>query len=87
MTVASAVNALLDTLDLDERGETNAEIARALATKLDQAVGDTKGDVAIAISAIAKELRAVVDALLETAHGSDDFVAGLFAEMGNPSDT
>lgn len=77
-TVMAAVERLLASLELDEAGEMNAAIARALAAKLDEARQSDSGAIAMAISGIAKELRAVVEAILEASSNTQEFVAGLF---------
>ncbi len=78
-SVAAAVEKLLAGMELDQAGEMNAAIARALASKLDEAKRSDSGAIAMAISGIAKELRAVVDALLAATGESEEFVADLFA--------
>jgi hypothetical protein len=85
VTAAEAVDALLSSLELDAAAQAKAAIARALASKLDEAGGQESGTIAMAISGIAKELRAVLDAILESQGDDDAFTAGLFAEVGNPA--
>ena len=80
--VAMAVEKLLTTVDLDEAGEAKAAIARALATKLDQATASDAGPVAMSMAGIAKELREVVDAILEASDDDGAFVADLFQRPG-----
>lgn len=82
-SVATAVEKLLATLTLDEAGEARAAIARALARKLDQSAVSDSGPVAMSMAGIAKELRDVVDAILEGTGDDELFVAGLFAEVGD----
>lgn len=76
--VAAAVDAFLATLDLDEAGKASAAIARTLAVKLDQARTDTTGAIAMATAGLAKELRSVLDAIIDASSDAGDFVAGLF---------
>ena len=78
--VLTALDAFLRTLDLDEAQQTNAAIARALATKLDQAKADQTGAVAMAVAGLAKELRSVVDAIADATSGDDDLMGDLFSD-------
>lgn len=80
---AEALDQLLATIDLDEAGLVNAAIARALALKLDEAGRSDSGTIAMAISGIAKELRSVVESILEGVAERDEFVEGLFSEVGD----
>ena len=80
-----AVEALLATLELDAAGQARAAIALALASKLDEAQGADSGTIAMAISGIAKELRAVLDAILESQGDDDEFTDSLFAALGDPA--
>lgn len=82
-SVAAAVDKLLATLTMDEAGEAKAAIARALARKLDQAAISDSGPVAMSMAGIAKELREVVDAILEGTADDEEFVAALFAPLGD----
>jgi hypothetical protein len=74
--VTEAVGALLSTLELDERGEVDAAIARALAVRLDAAGG------AESASGLARELRLTLDAIAGSAGDRSGFVAGLFGAEG-----
>lgn len=85
--VAVAVDKLLATLELDEVGKTNAAIAQALAAKLDEARQSDSGAIAMAISGIAKELRAVIESILATTSDNEEFVADLFSPVGDTPDT
>lgn len=88
-SVSASVESLLKTLTLNEAGQTNAAIARALAAKLDEARWDTSATIAMAIGSIAKELRSVVDAILASTGDEEQFVAKLFelpSAMGNTQD-
>lgn len=76
--MSGALEKWLSTVTLDEAGETKAAIARALARKLDQSADSDSGPVAMATAGIAKELREVVDAILETTGEEEEFVADLF---------
>ena len=70
-------------MDLDEAAQTNAAIAIALAAKLDEAREQDSGTIAMAISGIAKELRATIEAILATSTETEEFIADLFAEVGH----
>jgi len=87
LSAVAALEVLLASLELDEACEMNAAIARALAGKLDEARRDSNGAVAMAISGIAKELRAVVDSILEATANDDEFVADLFAPVGDAAES
>jgi len=85
--VAAAIDKLLDSLFLDEAGEAKAAIARALASKLDQAASPTAPPpVAMSTAGIAKELRDVVESILEATGDDDDPQADMFAALGDPED-
>lgn len=77
--VSPAVDSWLGTVELDEAGKVRAALARSLAAALDEAAGADSGAMAMATAGIAKELRAVVDAILEDTEDDGDFVADLFA--------
>lgn len=83
LSTSAALAVLLGTLELDDAGEMRAAIARALASKLDDSVLDKSGPTAMATAGIAKELREVVDAILEATGDDGAFVADLFAEVGD----
>lgn len=83
-SVSTALEKLLGSVELDEGGATKAAIARALATKLDQAVLTDSGPVAMSVAGISKELRECIDAILESTGDVDGFVADLFAPVGDP---
>jgi hypothetical protein len=85
VSVAPAVEHLLTTVTLDDGGAAKAEIARTLAYKLDQTAASESATSALAVAGIAKELREVLDAILEATGEVEEFVAGLFAEVGNPA--
>jgi hypothetical protein len=76
---------MLATVDLDAAGEAKAAIGRALAAKLDQAAASDGGAVAMSVPGIARELREIVDAILEAQSDSDGFVVDLFSKVGNTS--
>jgi hypothetical protein len=82
-TALEAFDAMLATFDLDEVGEAKAAIGRALASKLDQAAKAEGGAVAMSVPGIARELREIVDAILEGAADGDGFVVDLFSKVGN----
>lgn len=73
----AAVEALVASLELDERGHALAELARTLAITLDNGAG-------LATAGISKELRSVLDALqpVET-DSDDDFFDTLPSSVGN----
>jgi hypothetical protein len=83
VTIFEKVEALLADIELDSFGEARAAIALMLAAKLDEAAGDHNGAVAMAVAGISKELRAVIDSILEITAEDDDFVAGLYAGVGD----
>ena len=82
-TVYSAVCKLLDGMELNDEGEANAAIARALAKKLDEAGQSDSGTIAMAISGIAKELRATLEAILADARETDAWITDLFTPVGH----
>ena len=82
-SVFVAVCKLLDGMDLNDEGEANAAIARALAAKLDEAGQSDSGTIAMAISGIAKELRATVEAILSEARETDAWISDLFTPVGD----
>lgn len=65
MANRDAVDALIATLELDERGLVLAEVARSLATTLD-------GEVGREAAGIAKELRATLSELVPEDVDDDD---------------
>lgn len=83
MTVEDRIRAVLGEVELDSLGEARAEIALTLARKLDQASTDHSGPMAMSLAGISKELRAVLDSILEQTAQNDDFIAGLYASVGD----
>ena len=81
--VAEKLELLLMSLDLDDRGEVGAEMARALATTMDASCGSTNGSVVAAMAPLSKELRELVKQIVEGVAEVDEFVADLFAEVGD----
>jgi len=78
--VAAALETLLDGHELDEAGQLQAAIARALAVRLDSAVESTSGRTQTT-AGMAQELRAVIDAILTPTDPLDQaFVAQLLAD-------
>lgn len=77
--VSAALETLLASLVLDNAGKANAAIARALASKLDEAKQSESGAVAMAISGIAKELRAVIEEIRDSVNDGQEFVTDLFS--------
>lgn len=69
---------LLATQDLDDMGRMNAGIARRLAVKLDKASESDKAQDSMAIAQIAKELRNVVEAIVDVSADDREWVVGLF---------
>jgi hypothetical protein len=87
-SVVDAIDRLLEGLELDDETNAKAAIARALARQLDSVVGpDAPASMVLATAGIAKELREVVNALLETTGEDDEFTVDLFSEVGNSADT
>jgi hypothetical protein len=82
-----AVAALLATLELDEAGLVKAAIAQSLAAKLDEATAADYATAGLAVAPLAKELRDVIGAILEEQGDTQDFVAGLFSQVGDPAHT
>ena len=79
--VSESVDALLQSLELDEVNEARASIARALATKLDKCLESEAASVAMATPGISKELRSTLDDIIESTASSDEFVSDLFAPV------
>jgi hypothetical protein len=82
-TCLQAFDALVATVEPDEAVEAKAAIGRALAAKLDQTSRAEGGAVAMAVAGIARELREIVDAILEQTADTDAFVVDLFSKVGN----
>jgi len=80
------LEALLATQDLDPHGEFKATVARQLARKLDIAAASTKAMDAGAVSDIAKELRAVVDEIMDVSADDKEWLANVFAPVGDAPD-
>jgi hypothetical protein len=79
VSASEQLDAWLSSVTLDQAGEMNAAIARVLASKLDAVRDDDSGAAAIAISGIAKELRAVIDEIRNTSGDRQEFVTDLFS--------
>lgn len=79
VNVSAAVEKLLTGLELDDAGQAKAAIARSLAAKLDETAASTAATSYLAAAGIAKELREVIDAVLESTGETAEFVAGLFS--------
>lgn len=80
-----AVVAGLDLLDDPGRGAL-AEVARALAMKLDLARRSHSAAMALAVATLARELRSVLEVLADDGEADREFVASLFecgAAAGN----
>lgn len=77
--VKTAIEALLDGLDLDPATTANAAIARALADKLDETREAESSAASMAIAGIAKELRAVIDEIRSATDDQGEFVTDLFS--------
>lgn len=78
MTVLESVNALLDPMTLELQGEVNASIARKLAEQMDSIGNSDNGSIISAISGISKELRSVLDALMDNDDTAKEFLDGIF---------
>lgn len=76
--VTAAIDAYLASLDLDERGEVLAAVARNLAVTLDIGAG-------LAAAAVSKELREVLAALGGDDVGDGDAFSAWEAQLGTPS--
>ena len=74
----SEVKALLASMDLDDGRKAHAAIALVLAGKLDNSQVSEAAGIAMAVSGIAKELRATLDAILGNSDDSQEFVVKLF---------
>jgi hypothetical protein len=72
------VKALLQSIELDEGRKANAAIALVLAAKLDNSQVSEAAGIAMAVSGIAKELRATLDAILGNSDDGQEFVIKLF---------
>jgi hypothetical protein len=80
VSVATAVDKLLGTLELDEVGEARAEIARALAQSLDSAARSASGAALVAGASCARELRAVLDEILDSMPSDDPLLDELLGK-------
>jgi hypothetical protein len=78
--VITALEKLIDSIELDEFGEARAAVARTLAIKLDQAVVSADS---LAVPGTAKELREIIDVFQEAGDDAQEFVGGLFAPVGD----
>ena len=91
MSAEAAFEKFLQTVELDEALEARAAVGRALARRLDEADSTRlAGQAVVAIPAIAKELRAVIDDIQERTAGDDPFLDELGlgagdAEVGDTS--
>jgi len=83
VSVVAAVDKMLEALTLDDLGETRAEIARALAEQLDAVTASASGAAAMAGAAVARELRATLDEILEGQLEDDPLLAALM-DKGTP---
>lgn len=80
ITVAEAVDSLLEKLELDDEGHARAAIAHALAVRLDATASTGNGALAMAAAGLAKELSSTLDALMSAQVDPDAFIAGLFRQ-------
>ena len=85
-TACEDLEALLATQDLDAQGRFNAGVARRLAQRLDNVAVSTKAADAMAMPQIAKELRAVVDEIMDVSSDDKEWLANVFTPVGNPKD-
>jgi hypothetical protein len=72
---------MLADIELDKPGKARAAIALALAGKLDDAATSKSGAVAVAAAGLAKELRGVLDTLVDTGAEDDRRLAEI---LGRP---
>jgi hypothetical protein len=79
VSASAQLEVWLARVQLDDAGEMSAAIARALASKLDSVQDDDSGAAAMAISGIAKELRAVIDEIRDSSGDRQEFVSDLFS--------
>jgi hypothetical protein len=77
--VKDKTESFIATLTLDEAGEARAQIALALAGKLDQAAKSDSAGVAQSVAGISRELRDTLDQLSLSQGERQAFVAELFA--------
>lgn len=77
--VESSTRAFLKTLTLDTAGEAKAQIAIALAVKLDQAVDSESAGVAQSVAGIAKQLSDAIGELSSQQSIAKNPVRQLFA--------
>jgi len=82
-SVYETVGLLLEGIELDAERAPHAAIALNLARKLDEAAHSDSGAIAMAVAGISKELRAVLDTILEDSAQDDEFVADLYSEVGD----
>ncbi len=86
VSASEALEAMLQSLELDKPGDARAAIARALAAKLDEARDSDSATSALAIAGIARELREVIDAILESSEDDAEWVNKLLSPMGDATD-
>jgi hypothetical protein len=80
VTISEAVDALLESLALDELGEARAATARLLAERLDAARGSNSGVISQAVPPLSRELHSILSQLTSTDVAAD-FTADLFAGL------
>ena len=81
------LEALLASQELDEHARFQAGVARRLALRLDKVSVSDKAQDALAMPQIAKELRAVVAAIMDVSQDDKEWLAGLLTKVGHPSDS
>lgn len=79
-TVADAVASMLEKMVLDDAGQARAAIAMVLARNLDSSRSTENGAVAQSIPAMAKELRATIQEILDSLAGDDPFLQQLLKD-------
>lgn len=80
--VKQSTQAYLDTLELDEAGQTRAEIALALAAQLDRSVDSASAGVVQAFAGLARELRETLAEIGQMHGEAEEFVGEIFALPG-----
>jgi hypothetical protein len=80
MPALAAVDRVIEGLDVADDAVlgAQAELARALAAKLDLARHSHSAAMALAAATIVRELRSVIDVLADDSPAAADFVASLF---------
>lgn len=85
-SAADDLEALLATQQLDERQRFDAGVARRLAVRLDKVSLSDKAQDAMAMPQIAKELRAVVAAIMDVSQDDKQWLADLSTPLGDTAE-